>query len=168
MDTHITEMKKLLTEFKDENINLWELNDEIYYNSINEQSNNQILFDLIKDDESDTSLLITLLLWVNPNSILQDEKNDLNSFTHFLNSLRNKNSDFFNQDIKWYLTDNEHFVFVKDNLLFIINNTNYDIISQLPTEFSNTTLCCENCNEEMSVTCVIEVPSKTFYIFSIA
>ena len=162
----VNETQITLNEFKNGKATLWELNDSIYYCSITNPSLIQQSFDLIKTDESDASLLITLLIWVNPNSILQDPHNDTTPFTHFLNTLRKSNSSFFNEEIKWYLTDNNHFVFEKNNLLFIINNNDYDIISQLPDNYSQCTLCCENCNEEIEVNNTLEIPSKTFYILS--
>lgn len=166
-ENQINEIKNTLTFFKEGKIDLWELNDDIYFYSIQDPSINQQLFNLIKDDESDLSLLVTLLLWVNPNSILQNQQNDVTPFTHFLKTLRDKNSQFFEQEIKWYLTDNNHLVFEKDNLLFIINNTDNDIISQLPDNFMHTNLCCENCNEEIYVSSSLEIPANTFYILSI-
>lgn len=156
-------VKKSEVEFK----NLWESVDEIYYYSTTNPIVLQNYYDQIKFDESDFNLMIMLLLWVNPNSIFKsNEQNYCNSFTKFLSSLKALNSSFFDKEINWYYTDNNHLVFVKDDLLFILNNNDYDISSQLPDEFMNSTLHCENCNEDITVTTSLDVPSKTFYIIT--
>ncbi len=146
--------------------NLWEVNDEIYRLSLTNEKKLQSIYDKIKNDESDYNLMVMLLLWVNPNSIFKNSDNYCNSFTKFLHSLKDESSDFFNQEIKWFYTSDNHLVFVKDDLLVIMNNNDYEISSQLPDEYINQTLHCENCNEEISVTTYINVPGNTFYIIS--
>lgn len=161
-------MKKELKQTTKINVkkgDLWQLKDEIYYYSLTNNLVLQELFDKIKDDESDINMMITVLLFTAPNSIFKDNENNYcNSFTKFLKTLISDS--FFDEEIKWFLTESHHLVFIKGEFLFILNSNDYDIASQLPDYFMNCTLHCENCNEEIDVTTFINVPANTFYIIT--
>ena len=62
------------------------------------------------------------------------------------------------------VNDNYISIFKKHDYLLVINASNNDKYIDLPTEYTNCTLYCSNCNEEINVKDNLLVPSKTFYI----
>lgn len=118
-------------------------------------------------NETDKGMIVTLLLWCIKNSPLKEHNETSNSFINFLHTIREKDSSFYNQQIEWIYTDNHSCTFKKDNLLFIINDSNDIQRMQLPDEYCDKTVLCINCNEEHSVSYFIDVPDHTFYIIEV-
>lgn len=121
----------------------------------------------VENDESDKSLIATVLLWCLKDSPIKDLSNTNNSFIKFLHTIRSSESDFYNQDIKWIFNDDHSCTFKKDNLLFVINDDDSTKRMQLPDEFCDKTILCLNCNEELHTSYFIDVPSNTFYIIEV-
>lgn len=147
--------------FLEGNTTLWGLIEEI---SITESLNKENILNAIENNESDEGMILTVLLWSTKNSPLQNIKETNNSFIKFLYSIREENSNFYNEDISWVYNNENTCTYQKDNLLFIINNTTNDSKMQLPDEYCNQTVMCLNCNEEHTVDYFITVPAKSFYI----
>ncbi len=159
--------KDLISEinlFFDKSIDLWDLVDEItYYSLTNFNSiNNAIKY--LEDKEDDDALIVEVLLWCVPNSPLKDLKNSTNSFYNFLLSIKNSTSDFYVKEIDWIYNQEYISLFKKDDLLFVINASDKDIDVILPLEYHNIPLLCINCNEEITVNELLNIPSSTFYI----
>lgn len=157
-------MNENIQDFLNGKNDLWDLIDDITYTMV---FNNNDIISIIKYLEtldSDEAMIATVLFWVFPNSPFKDIETSNNSFFRLLFSIIVPHGEFFDSDIIWYYINDNSAVFEKNNYLFIINNNAIDISSQVPDKFMNSLLYCHNCNEEMTVTHSILVPSKTFYI----
>lgn len=156
-----------VNQFFTQQIDLWDLVDEISYFDTISPTEVTTAFHLLEENESDRAMLASVLFWTLPNSPFQTLTNSKNSFFKFLLSLVDANSDFFKQKILWYLTNNNALIFEKGDFLFVMNNEEENVSLELPIEFQNQDLYCLNCNEEMHFGDTISVPNCTFYIFEI-
>ena len=155
---------KKIDEFLNGNIDLWDLIGEItYFSTTDFKSFSESIY-YMEPKEDENSLIVEVLLWCFVNSPIKDLKETNNSFYKFLMSLVESNSSFYLDEIKWIFNDNYISIFKKHDYLLVINASNNDKYINLPTEYTNCTLYCSNCNEEINVKDNLLVPSKTFYI----
>ena len=159
--------KDLLSEidlYLNRRIDLWDLIDEItYYSTVNFNSVKQAVL-YLENKEDEDALIVEVLLWTVINSPVKDLNETTNSFYKFLKSLVSDDCSFYQSEINWLFNDKNIAIFKKHDYLFIINSLNSNTCVELPLEYCNQTLYCANCNEEISVNGILEVPSKTFYI----
>lgn len=159
-------LKESIKHYFNNDIDLWDLVDDITiaFNSDISSVSDSIKY--LENNTSDEAMLVTILLWLFPHSPFEHIEHSNNSFFNLLFSIEAPHSEFFDTQIKWdYLNKNEMTI-EKGMYLIMINGTKYDISLQLPDEFTNTTLYCHNCNEEITSEYSVIVPSKSFYIFS--
>lgn len=161
--------KDLLSEidlFLNDRIDLWDFIGELtYYSTINFNSiNNAIHY--MENKEDDDSLIVSLLLWSIENSPFKDLSSTSNSFYKFLLSLKSTNDSFYKSKIDWLFNDKHICIYQKEDLLFLVNSSKDDKCVELPKEYCYQTLECLNCNEEFNVECILEIPSKSFYIIT--
>lgn len=145
-------------------LDLWDLIDEItYYSTINFDSVKQAI-DYLEDKEDDESLIVEVLLWILVNSPIREKDNSSNSFYRFLNSLKKKDDSFYKVEPVWLFNDKHIAIFKKEELLFIINSNKHETCVELPVDYCHSTLLCINCNEEIDVDIMLNIPGKTFFI----
>lgn len=157
-------LKNKINEFLEQQIDAWDLVDEItYFNTCHPEEKEEALL-LLEGDESDRAMIASVLLWALPNSPFQNLTMSKNSFFQFLFSLLNQETDFYNEEIVWYVTTDNILVFQKHDYIFIINNQDEDFDVELPETFQNQDYFCLNCNDEMHFHQYVNVPNCGFYI----
>lgn len=153
------------TLFKNNNIFIDNLFDElIAVNKLEKEEINK-LFTYLETDESDEAMIVSLLIWCLYDSPFKDCHKSNNSFHRFLLSI-NINDNFYMTDINVLQKEKALLMFKKDNYLIIVNPTNDNTKCILPKDYQDTVLYCENCNEEINVKNALIIPENTFYIIS--
>ncbi len=157
---------KIIENYFNNEIDLWDLVDEITYASKVSMIDLKNATEYLEKIDSDEAMIVTLLLWLIPNSPFKKISKSTNAFFKLLFSIEPPYSDFFKQNIVWHYLDNEELVLEKGIYLIMINAKSSEISLQLPDDFANKTLYCHNCNEEFIGDYFLKVPEKSFYILT--
>ncbi len=151
-------MKRLLIDFCNDKLSLNSLYSKLktysYDNLI--ELNKEIISHLeVLDQEK--LIIICLIL----SSIFNF---DLSNFSYSIHNFISQSLKPSNEEILFYIQDKDIFMYEKNDILFIINNTNNTTSISLPITYQNNTLYCVNCGDEIVTNTTIEVYKFSFYI----
>lgn len=89
---------------------------------------------------------------------------DLSNFSSPIHNFISDHIELNNNEIKFICKRENFFLYKKDEIVFIINDTDKIINIDLPIEYQNTTVYCLNCGCEFKTTNTLEVYKHSFYI----
>ena len=89
---------------------------------------------------------------------------DLSNFSYSIHKFISQSIVLSNKEILFHIQEKNTFMYEKNNVLFIINNTNNTTSISLPITYQNSNLYCVNCGDDIVTTNNIEVYKYSFYI----
>ena len=89
---------------------------------------------------------------------------DLSNFSYNIHKFISQSILPSNKEILFHIQEKNIFMYEKNNVLFIINNTNNTTSISLPITYQNSNLYCVNCGDEIITDTTIEVYKYSFYI----
>lgn len=151
-------MKQLLIDFCNDNLSLNSLYLKLKTYSYDDliELNKEIIIHL-ETLNQEKLIIICLIL----NSIFNF---DLSNFSYNIHKFISQSILPSNKEILFHIQEKNIFMYEKNNVLFIINNTNNTTSISLPITYQNSNLYCVNCGDEIITDTTIEVYKYSFYI----
>lgn len=89
---------------------------------------------------------------------------DLSNFSYSIHKFISQSIVLSNKEILFHIQEKNIFMYEKNNVLFIINNTNNTTSISLPITYQYSNLYCVNCGDDIITNNNIEVYKYSFYI----
>ena len=112
----------------------------------------------MQDEENEEKLIIICLI------IASIYNFDLSKFSSPIHDFISDHIELNDHEIIFLYKSDNFFLYKKNTVVFIINNTDKIINIDLPNEYQNTTIYCLNCGCEFKTSETLEVYKHAFYI----
>jgi len=151
-------MKQLLINFCNDNLSLNDLYLKLKtYSYTNLMELNKEIINHLDVLKQEKLVIICLIL----SSIFAF---DLSNFSYSIHKFISQSIVLSNKEILFHIQEKNIFMYEKNNVLFIINNTNNTTSISLPITYQNSNLYCVNCGDDIITNNNIEVYKYSFYI----
>lgn len=150
--------KDLIEDFCSNILTLNKLNETLKgYNEDNFNELNKYILNIYNEENEEKLIIICLIMASIYNF-------DLSKFSSPIHNFISNHIELNDHEIIFLYKSDNFFLYKKNTVVFIINNTDKIINIDLPNEYQNTTIYCLNCGCEFKTSETLEVYKHAFYI----